>query len=113
FTRGSRLYQALGGTLFLQSIHVMPPALQARLVRVLSQRSAMLEPAEQRVPVNIRAVIAADREFDMACRDGRIQSELHSSPTTLRINLPGLQPAAEEVPVLAGHLLEDICKDAN
>jgi DNA-binding NtrC family response regulator len=113
FTRGSRLYQALGGTLFLQSAETMPPALQARLVRVITHRSAMLEPARQRVPVNVRVVLAADRSFDLACREGRVHAELHASPSTLRITLPSLHADPDEVPVLAGHLLEDVCKDAN
>jgi len=113
FTRGSRLYQAQGGTMFLQSAEEMPPALQARLVRVLAQRSAMLDPARQRVPVNVRVVIAAGREFDLACRDGRVQAELHASPSILRITLPTLQLQPEEMPVLAGQLLDDVCKDAN
>jgi DNA-binding NtrC family response regulator len=113
FTRGSRLYQALGGTLFLEHSALLSASLQARLVRVLHHRSAMLEPARQRVPVNVRLVLAADRAFDAACRDGLIRPELHSSPSTLRITLPELQVNPDDVPVLASHLLEDACKEAN
>jgi two-component system nitrogen regulation response regulator NtrX len=113
FTRGSRIYQALGGTLLLEHAARLSASVQARLVRVLNHRSAMLEPARQRVPVNVRLVLAADREFDLACRDGHIRAELHSSPSTLRITLPEMQVNGDDVPVLASHLLEDACREAN
>lgn len=110
--RGSRLYQALGGTLFLQRAGRLPAAVQARLVRLLAQRSAIVEPAGQRIAVNVRLVIAADREFAMACEDGHIRADLHGSPSALRITLPALVVQPDDVPALAAHLLEDLCRDA-
>jgi DNA-binding NtrC family response regulator len=62
--------------------------------------------------VNVRLVVAADPEFDLACKDGHIQAGLHGMASALRITLPSLPTDPEDVPLLASHLLEDLCKDA-
>lgn len=108
--RESRLYRASRGTLFLQHFAAMPPAVQARLSRLLKQREAVVGPEQQRVSLDIHIIAAADPGVDRD--EARVQADLYEDVSALRIELPSLAIEPADVPALAVHLLEDICRRA-
>jgi two-component system nitrogen regulation response regulator NtrX len=111
-TRASRLVQARGGTLLIEHPAQMSARVQARLLRVLTRREAVLVPEQERIALDVRIVVAGDAEFELAREDGRLSPELHAALSRVRIPLPVLRMRQAEVPALAAHLLEDICRSA-
>jgi DNA-binding NtrC family response regulator len=111
-TRGSHLYQAAGGTLFLRHAARMSAAVQARLARVLEQRAVILHPAARRVGVNLRLVVAGDPGCTLTCSDGRIPAGLFASKGAMQVVVPPLDTRPEDIPALAAELLKDLCEDA-
>jgi sigma-54 dependent transcriptional regulator, acetoin dehydrogenase operon transcriptional activator AcoR len=77
--RGKRglITEADGGTLFLDEIGDMPLMLQARLLRVLSEREVMPVGATRPVPVNIRAIAATHAPLEALVRAGRFRDDLY------------------------------------
>lgn len=111
-TRTGRLHQAAGGTLFLEHAAALPPVAQARLAHLLARRQATLEPEGELLSLDVRVVIAADAEFDRACQDGRMLTDLHGTPGATRITLPAIETTPADIPGLAVQLLADLCEEA-
>jgi two-component system nitrogen regulation response regulator NtrX len=111
-TRASRLFHAHRGTLLLEHPTEMSARMQARLLRVLTRGEAVLVPEEERVRLDVRVIVAGDADFELACEEGRFSRELHGVLSRVRIPLPVLRVRQAEVPALAAHLLEDVCRGA-
>ena len=94
-----------GGTLFLDEIGDMPPALQAKLLRVLQERSVRPVGATQPVPVNIRVLSATHRDLDAAMAQGQFREDLYYRLNVVTLHLPTLAERREDIPLLANHFL--------
>ncbi|MCE2660379.1 MAG: sigma-54-dependent Fis family transcriptional regulator [Rubrivivax sp.] len=83
--------EADGGTLFLDEIGDMPLALQARLLRVLSEREVLPVGATRPVAVNIRVIAATHAPLESLVRAGRFRDDLYYRINGAHISLPPLR----------------------
>ncbi len=109
-SRHSRLFEATGGTLFLQNLAEMPTRVQAKLHRVLRDREAVLSSDRVRVELDIRPIAAVEPGFENAVEEGRLRRDLYDRLSLIRIELPPLRQRREDIPFLANHFLKEICR---
>jgi DNA-binding NtrC family response regulator len=108
-SRNSRLYDAIGGTLYLQNIADAPTRAQARLARVLRDREAVLAETDAAINLDVRPMAAADPDFDSAVQEGRVRDDLFRRLSVIRIEMPPLRSRREDIPALANFFLREIC----
>ncbi len=100
------LFQAAdGGTLLLDEIGDMPPALQVKLLRVLQERSVRPVGAAQPVAVDVRILSATHRDLDALLADGSFREDLFYRLNVVTLTLPPLAERREDIPLLAQHFL--------
>ena len=87
--------EADGGTLFLDEIGDMPLALQARLLRVLSEREVLPVGATRAVPVNIRVIAATHAPLEALVREGRFRDDLYYRLNGAQVELPALRARSD------------------
>ena len=93
--------QADGGTLFLDEIGNIPLHLQAKLLRVIQNRSVVRVGGSQAIPVNIRLICATNRNLEQLVREGRFREDLYYRINTVHIALPPLRERQEDIAPLA------------
>jgi two-component system response regulator GlrR len=100
------LFQAAdGGTLLLDEIGDMPPALQVKLLRVLQERAVRPLGSSQSIPVNVRIVSATHRDLEAAMASGQFREDLYYRLNVVTLHLPTLAERREDIPLLAQHFL--------
>src|SRR5262245_17403587 len=103
--RRGRFEQAEGGTLFLDEIGDMPPELQTRLLRVLSDSQFYRVGGHQPIKANVRIIAATHQELEARVSQGRFREDLFHRLTGIRRRLPPLRERREDIPPLARHFL--------
>ena len=93
--------QADGGTLFLDEIGNIPLHLQAKLLRVIQNRSVVRVGGSQSIPVNIRLICATNMDLEALVREGRFREDLYYRINTVHIALPPLRDRKEDIFPLA------------
>jgi two-component system nitrogen regulation response regulator NtrX len=108
-TMHSRIYDAAGGTLYLQHVADAATRVQARLARVLRDCEAVLVERDEPVKLDVRAIAGVDPSFDDAVQDGRVRDDLFRRLSVIRIDMPPLRNRREDIPALANFFVRDIC----
>ncbi len=105
-----RFQLARGGTLFLDEIGDLPLELQSKLLRALQER--VVEPlgAVRPVPVDVRIIAATNRDLKRAVEAGEFREDLFFRLNVLEVVSPPLRDRLEDLPMLAGRLLERLCR---
>ena len=100
-----RFAQADGGTIFLDELGDISPALQARLLRVLQER--VIEPLGgiKPMPVDVRVVAATNRNLAQRVRDGLFRDDLYYRVRVIHLELPRLAERREDIPLLIDRLI--------
>ena len=93
--------QADGGTLFLDEIGNIPLHLQAKLLRVIQNRSVVRVGGTKAVPVDIRLICATNMDLEQMVREGRFREDLYYRINTVHIALPALRERKEDIVPLA------------
>lgn len=109
-SRQSRLYDAIGGTLYLKNIADASARVQGRLARLLRDREATLADTGAAIGFDIRPMAGVDAGVDSAVEEGRIREELFRRLSVIRIDLPPLRNRHEDIPALANYFLREICR---
>ncbi|MFZ2854576.1 MAG: sigma-54 dependent transcriptional regulator [Rhodocyclaceae bacterium] len=102
--------RANGGTLFLDEITEMPLELQVKLLRVLETGMLMRVGSTQSHEIDVRVIAATNRPPLDAVADDRLREDLLYRLNVFPIDLPPLCERAEDIALLAGHFLADICQ---
>jgi DNA-binding NtrC family response regulator len=105
FTGASQAHQGVfssadGGTLFLDEIGEMPLAMQAKLLRVLEQRTVRPVGATQEVAVNVRVVAATNRRLVDEVARGNFREDLYFRLNVIALHLPPLRERPDDIPGL-------------
>jgi len=114
FTGADRLRRgaferASGGTLFLDEIGELPPAAQAKLLRVLETGEITRVGGEKTVEVDARVIAATHRDLDADVEAGRFRKDLLFRINVHTLRVPPLRDRPGDVRELSEHLLETIC----
>src|SRR5262245_1588644 len=96
---------AHGGTIFLDEIGELPKAMQAKLLRVLESREIRRVGENKPTMVDVRVVCATHRDLQEMVVEGEFREDLVYRINTFEIYLPPLRERADDIPEIAGHLL--------
>ena len=97
--------QANGGTLFLDEIGNIPLHLQAKLLRVLQNRTVTRVGSEKQIAVDIRLICATNMDLLKMVREGRFRKDLFYRINTVQMHLPALRDRADDILPLAERFL--------
>ncbi len=109
--RRGRFEQADGGTLFLDEIGDMPPDLQTRLLRVLSDNQFYRVGGHQPIKANVRIVAATHQDLETRVKSGLFREDLFHRLNVIRLRLPALRERPDDIGLLARHFLQKSARE--
>jgi two-component system, NtrC family, response regulator AtoC len=95
-----------GGTVFLDEIGEVTPALQVKLLRFLEERAFKRIGGSVDIRVDVRVVAATNRNLEHAVRDGQLREDLYYRLRVLPVRVPPLRERLDDIPLLAAHFVE-------
>lgn len=101
--RVGKFEYADGGTLFLDEIETMPLEMQARLLRVLQDRTIVRLGANKERPVDLRVIAATKTDLKSASDAGAFRADLYYRLDVLKLAIPPLRERREDIPLLFEH----------
>jgi len=105
------LEQADDGTVFLDEIGEMTPALQAKLLRFLEEKTFRRVGGMSDVHVDVRVVAATNRQLEEAVQGGKFRDDLYYRLNVLRVEIPPLRDRGGDIALLAQHFVETFAKE--
>jgi two-component system response regulator PilR (NtrC family) len=101
------LFQAAhGGTLFMDEIGNMSPAMQVKLYRVLQEGKVRPLGSTEELDVDVRVIAATNRELEKEIAEGRFREDLYYRLSVIPVHLPPLRERREDIPLLTRSFLE-------
>jgi DNA-binding NtrC family response regulator len=110
--RQGRLEQAHRGTLFLDEVGTMSPALQAKLLRVLQEREFERVGDSHTVKIDVRVIAATHSDLAKMVSEGSFREDLFYRLNVIPVQLPALRDRREDVPLLVQHFLQKLASDS-
>jgi DNA-binding NtrC family response regulator len=107
-TRQGRLEQAHKGTLFLDEVGTMSPALQAKLLRVLQEREFERVGDSHTIRIDVRILAATHSDLARMVADGTFREDLFYRLNVIPVTLPPLRDRREDIPLLVQHFLQKL-----
>lgn len=104
------LEMANGGTLFLDELAEMDPDTQAKLLRVIENKSFRRLGGKGEINVDVRMLAATNKIIPHAIETGELRKDLYYRFSVIEIYLPPLRERKEDIPVLANHFLYTFCQ---
>jgi two-component system response regulator AtoC len=104
--RVGRFELANGGTIFLDEIGDVPPAMQAKLLRVLQERRFERVGGSESIEVDVRVIAATNRSLLKLVHQAKFREDLYYRLNVVKITLPPLRDRQEDIPLLAMHFTQ-------
>ncbi len=110
-TNRKGLFEAANrGTIFLDEIGEMSPAMQVKLLRVLQEKKVRPVGAHDELSIDARVIAATNRDLKQMSLDGSFREDLFYRVSVIPINLPPLRERTEDIPELANHFVGKFCE---
>jgi len=103
--RVGKIEQAHGGTVFLDEIGDMPFSIQAKILRLLQEKSIERLGGRETIPVDVRILAATNRDLETALAEGRFREDLYYRLKVVTISLPPLRERPGDIPLLTDFFL--------
>jgi two-component system, NtrC family, response regulator PilR len=97
------------GTIFLDEIGEMSPAMQVKLLRVLQERKVRPVGAHEEIDIDTRVIAATNRDLSAMVKDGQFREDLFYRVSVIPIELPPLRERAEDIVELTDHFIKKFC----
>ncbi len=97
------------GTLFLDEIGDLSLAAQAKILRVLQERSVDRVGGRAPIPIDVRVIAATNRNLEACTREKQFREDLYYRLSVVNIQTPALRETPEDIPILANHFLQKHC----
>ena len=101
------------GTLLLDEISEIPPALQAKLLRVLQEREFERVGSGETIQVDVRIISTSNQNLPELIQEGKFREDLYFRLNVLPINIPPLRERKEDIIILAEYFLDKYKKENN
>jgi transcriptional regulator with PAS, ATPase and Fis domain len=98
--------QAEGGTMFIDEIGDMPLSSQAKILRVLQERSFRRVGGTKEISVDVRIIVATNKNLEQEIRSGNFREDLYFRLNVLELRLPPLRSRRDDIPLLANHFIK-------
>ncbi len=108
--RIGRFEEADKGTLLLDEIAELDISVQSKLLRVLQERELVRVGGSDKIPLDVRLIVATHKNLPEEVRKGAFREDLYYRTIGLPIALPALRERDGDVPLLAVHFLQSFCK---
>ena len=109
--RVGKMEQANGGTVFLDEIGDMPFSIQAKILRLLQEKSIERLGGREPIPVDVRIIAATNRDLEAALAEGRFREDLYYRLKVVTLWLPPLKGRTGDIPLLAEYFLARFAKE--
>jgi Nif-specific regulatory protein len=109
--RRGRFELANGGTIFLDEIGDLPLSLQAKLLRVIQEKTFEKVGADVSITVNVRILAATNKDIEAQVEKGEFRRDLYYRLNVLPIYIPPLRQRPEDIPELAQFFLEKFMRE--
>lgn len=109
-TRAGCFELAEGGTLLLDEISEMPPLLQAKLLRVIEERSLRRLGSNREIKIDVRILAATNKHPEESVLQGTLRNDLLYRLNVFRLQLPALKERMEDLPLLAQYLVTKLAE---
>ncbi len=107
------LFQAAhGGTLFLDEVADLPLHMQVKLLRVIQEKAVRPVGAQKEMPVDVRILSATHKNLAALVKCGAFREDLFYRINVIELHAPSLRERAQDIPQLAEHALQRLCKQA-
>jgi PAS domain S-box-containing protein len=100
-----RFALAEGGTIFLDEIGDISPAVQVRLLRVLQDKTYEPIGGVSSVKADVRIITATNKKLDQLVKEGKFRDDLYYRINVMRLELPPLRDRKEDIPILVDHFI--------
>jgi len=111
--RVGKFEQAHGGTVFLDEIGDMPMSIQAKILRLLQERSVERLGGQQPIDVDVRIIAATNRDLEGALEEERFREDLYYRLKVVTIEVPPLKDRKEDIPLLIDYFLFRFSREMN
>jgi nitrogen regulation protein NR(I) len=109
--RVGKFEQAHGGTVFLDEIGDMPFSIQAKILRLLQEKSIERLGGREPIPVDVRIIAATNRDLEGALAQGRFREDLYYRLKVVTLWLPALKERGQDISLLAEYFLARFARE--
>jgi DNA-binding NtrC family response regulator len=109
--RQGRIEMAGGGTLFLDDVDSLSPSLQAKILRVLTDREVLPLGAKEQVAVDVRVIAATRQDLRALVSEGKFREDLYYRLNVIGVHLPELRERGEDLSVLIQHFVHKYARE--
>jgi len=107
------IFQAQGGTFFLDEISEMPLSMQAKLLRVMQEKEFIPVGGRKTIKMDVRFIVTSNKNLKEEVTKGNFREDLFYRINVIVIQLPPLRERKGDIPVLSHYFLDKLSNDAN